>query len=66
MEKIVIMSGGTDQDSNLIACLRALFPECEIDMQNREPANYDSFELSTDDSDTVELNEELERYLAFL
>ncbi|MDM7919780.1 MAG: hypothetical protein QUS12_11510 [Methanosarcina sp.] len=66
MEKIVVMSGGTDQDSNLIACLKALFPECEIDIQNREPANYDSFELSTDDSDTVELNEDLEKYLSFL
>ncbi len=66
MEKIVVMSGGTDQDSKLIECLRALFPECEIDIQNREPSNYDSLELSTDESDTLELNEDLEKYLSFL
>lgn len=66
MEKIVIMSGRTDQDSNLIECLRVLFPECEIDVQNREYANYDSFELFKDESDDAELNEELEKYLAFL
>jgi hypothetical protein len=66
MEKIVVMSGGTEQDSNLIECLRVLFPECEIDIQNREPANYDSFELSNDESDNSGLNEDLEKYLAFL
>jgi hypothetical protein len=66
MEKIVVMSGGTDHDSNLIECLRVLFPECEIDIQNRMPRDYDSFELFQDDPETVETNENLDKYLAFL
>jgi hypothetical protein len=66
MEKIVVMSGGTDQDSNLIECLKVLFPECEIDIQNRTPKNYDTFELFQDESETSESNEDLDKFLAFL
>ena len=65
MEKIVVISRGSDQDRKLIKCLRALFPECEIDIQQRIPGNYDTYSLEPDDEDT-KLSENIEKYLSFL
>lgn len=65
MEKIVVISRGSDQDRSLIECLRALFPECEIDIQQRIPGNYDTYSLEPDDEDT-KLSENIEKYLSFL
>ena len=36
MEKIVVVSGGSVHENHLIECLRALFPECVIDIQPRK------------------------------
>lgn len=63
MEKIVVMSSGTDQDSNLIECLRALFPECEIAIQQRIPKND---EPVSDEKEESGLDENIEKYLSFL
>ncbi len=65
MEKIVVMSRGSDNDRKLIKCLRALFPDCEIDIQQRIPGNYDAFCLESDDEDT-KLSENIEKFLSFL
>ena len=66
MEKIVVISRGSDHDSKLIECLKALFPDCEIDIQHRMPKNYDSIDLDSEAPDTVEINEIMEKYLSFL
>jgi hypothetical protein len=36
MEKIVILCGPDEEDRMLTACLRILFPECEIQVQPKE------------------------------
>lgn len=35
MEKIVIVTDHPEEDDSLIACLRMLFPECEIQIFSR-------------------------------
>ena len=35
MEKIVILNSPCERDSILIACLRILFPECEIEVRSQ-------------------------------
>ena len=66
MEKIVVMTGGSDHDTNLIECLKALFPEVEIDIRERKPDNYESAELENAETDDIAINEITEKYLSFL
>lgn len=35
MKKIVIINGPSKQDNLLMACLRILFPECDIQVQSQ-------------------------------
>ena len=65
MEKIVILTGGPDHDSKLIKCLKALFPECEIDIRERMPGDTDSPDIIFENDD-LELGEDTEKYLSFL
>ena len=66
MEKIVVMTGGTDHDINLIKCLKELFPEVEIDVRHRKPGNYESVEPDKAETDDNGINETTEKYLSFL
>ena len=66
MEKIVIMSGGTDKDSTLVKCLKKLFPECEIDIRPRMPKDDSSPDPVSDEKKESELNKNIEKYLSFL
>ncbi len=66
MEKIVIMTGGSDHDINLIKCLKALFPEVEIDVRERKSDNYESIELENAEAEDAGINEITEKYLSFL
>jgi len=36
LEKIVIVTDHPEEDDSLIACLRMLFPECEIQIFSRQ------------------------------
>ncbi len=63
MEKIVVLTGGAENDSKLIKCLKTLFPECEIDIQQRAPGNNDPADIIFENDD---LDEDIEKYLSFL
>ena len=39
MDKIVVLSGNTERDDNLVRCLKMLFPECEIEIVSRRSEN---------------------------
>ena len=41
MEKIVVMTGESERDDNLIKCLEVLFPECEIEIHSRLSGDND-------------------------
>ncbi|MGD9161845.1 MAG: hypothetical protein PVG39_25770 [Desulfobacteraceae bacterium] len=66
MEKIVILTSGPDHDSKLIKCLKALFPECEIDIRERMPGDNDSADIIFENDDDMALGEDIEKYLSFL
>ena len=66
MEKIIVLSGGSDRDSKLIKCLKTLFPECEIDIQQRMPGNNDPADIIFEHDDDMALGEDIEKYLSFL
>jgi hypothetical protein len=65
MEKIVVLTAGSENDSKLIKCLKTLFPECEIDIQQRIPGDNDSADIIFENDD-MELSEDIEKYLSFL
>ena len=66
MEKIVILTGNSENDSKLIECLKTLFPECEIDVQKRESDDNKPADIIFKHDDDYELSEDLEKYLSFL
>ena len=39
VKKIVVLNGHSEQDELLMACLRWLFPECDIQVQSKEMKN---------------------------
>jgi hypothetical protein len=65
MEKIVVLSGGPENDTKLVKCLKTLFPECEIDIQQRMPGDNSPSDIIFENED-LDLNEDLEKYLSFL
>ncbi len=65
MEKIVVLTGNLDNDSKLIECLKVLFPECEIDVQERK-GNNGPADIIFKHDDNLELSEDIEKYLSFL
>ena len=65
MEKIVVLSGGPENDRKLVKCLKTLFPECEIDIQQRVPEDNSPADIIFENDD-LELDEDIEKYLSFL
>lgn len=65
MEKIVVLTSGADQDTKLIECLKMLFPECQIDIQQRMPGDQNPADIIFEHDDTT-LGEDIEKYLSFL
>ena len=55
MEKIVILSGASEEDGMLIDCLRILFPECEL--QIRSGDNDSSRDLPVNQENSHRRNE---------
>jgi len=51
MDKIVVRTGGSEHDKNLINCLKMLFPECEIEIQQRRPQDHASQRPVTKEAD---------------
>jgi len=37
MDKIIVVSGGSEHDKDLVYSLKTFFPECYIDVQPRKP-----------------------------
>lgn len=66
MEKIVVLTGGSENDSKLIECLKMLFPECEIDVQQRMSGNNEPADIIFEHDDDMALSEDIEKYLSFL
>ena len=66
MEKIVVLTGETEHDETLIKCLRMLFPECEIEIQSKQP-DITNDQPSTEDPENLDsLDEKLNKYMRFL
>ncbi len=66
MEKIIVLTGGSDQDENLIDCLKNLFPDCEIEIQVKEPAYAEFMEHDLTLTDDAVIDEKLSKYMSFL
>ena len=66
MEKIVVLTSGSNKDNKLIKCLKMLFPECEIDVQQRVEGNNDPADIIFENDDDLALGEDIEKYLSFL
>lgn len=66
MERIVVLTGGSENDGKLIECLKMLFPECEIEIQQRMSGNNDPADIIFEHDDELALNEDIEKYLSFL
>lgn len=66
MERIVVLTGGSENDNKLIECLKMLFPECEIDVQQRMPGNNEPADIIFEHDDDMALGEDIEKYLSFL
>ena len=66
MEKIVVLSSGSESESKLIECLKRLFPECEIEIQEKMPGNDEASDIIFEHDDELDLNEDIEKYLSFL
>ena len=65
MEKIVVLTNGLDQDNKLIECLKIIFPECEIDIQQRIDGGHEPADIIFEHNDMA-LGEDIEKYLSFL
>lgn len=65
MDKIVILKG-KGGDDKLVECLRALFPDCAIEIhEKRSGQRYENFYDADDHADEI-YDERLEKYLSFL
>lgn len=65
MERIVILTSGSDQDTRLVECLKMLFPECKIEIQQRMTGDNEPADIIFEHDDMV-LSEDIEKYLSFL
>ncbi|MBN1626991.1 MAG: hypothetical protein JW944_10750 [Deltaproteobacteria bacterium] len=63
MEKIIVLKRNNGDDI-LVECLRALFPECAIEVHERIPVRRMENILEADNDDTYD--KRLEEYLSFL
>jgi hypothetical protein len=68
MEKIIVLTGGSEHDENLIDCLKNLFPNCEIEIQAREPVNreFTNQSISTVSIDDSNIDKKLNKFMSFL
>ena len=66
MERIVVLTGDSDRDDNLIRCLKMLFPECNIEVHSNQPLNDDNPNSTVDPSGNYVLDEKLDKYMSFL
>ena len=66
MERIVVLTSGSDQDNKLVECLKMLFPECEIDIQQRMTGGHEPADIIFEHDDNMALGEDIEKYLSFL
>lgn len=65
MEKIVLLTSDSDRDNNLIKCLKALFPECEIDIQSKEGKSAVSVNAIPETTGSSGMEENPDKYLSF-
>ena len=66
MEKIVVLTGDSSKDDNLINCLKMLFPECDIEIHSRQPKTNSSDFLPADHLDEDLLDDKLNKFMSFL
>lgn len=68
MEKIIVLTGGSEHDDNLIDCLKNLFPDCEIEIQAREQVNSESKNtiISTVPTCDSNMDKKLNKFMSFL
>lgn len=68
MEKIIVLTCGSEQEGNLIDCLKNLFPDCEIEIQARESVNreYKNQNISTVSTDDASMDKKLNKFMSFL
>ena len=64
MDKIVFITEETNTNENLLKCLNLLFPECEIQVQQKKPlGTHDSHDIQTRNKETEDREN---KYLSFL
>jgi hypothetical protein len=68
MEKIIVLTCGSEQEGNLIDCLKNLFPDCEIEIQARESVNveYKNSNISNVSTAETNMDKKLNKFMSFL